>query len=754
MTVALLIRDLGYAGAQRQLVHLALGLAQRGHQVHLLTFYSGPLAAELQGSGVTLHHLTKAHRWDVLGFLWRIISTLRALRPDALYAFLTESHLLSALLRPLLPGTQIIWGLRDSETDSGNFGLVGRLVFQLATRLSGWADLHVANSHCGARYYAQLGYAEDRLSVIPNGIDTERFCRNEAARAAVRAELGIQDEGVLLLGLIGRLSPMKDHETFLHALAHAFALKELTGRSMPKIIVWIIGAGPEDYAQRHRALAEKLGLAQHIRWSAPRHDMPAVLSALDLLISSSAYGEGFSNVTGEAMACGTPCLVTDVGDSALLVADTGWVVPPRDPLALGQMLHQVLLLTHHERRARGQAARQRMAENFTIPRMVQRSEAALTVALEGSNSRSPQRLLFIITALGSGGAELQLTQLITQLENGRFAPEVITLVPGGKHAATLAAAGIPVHSLNLSPGQLTPRALWQLIALTRQIQPSLIIGWMYHANFLSTLAGLSCGMPVLWNVRQSIYDLALEKRSSALVIRALAVLSWQPHSIVYNSAVSAQQHEALGYNVEKTLLLPNGIDVQRYHPQPAARSAVLAELGLPADTLLVGRIGRNTGMKDYPTFLAAAAMLKGMLPQVHCITAGTGTQDLPTMPGVTHLGERHDLPLLNAALDVACSSSAYGEGFPNVLAEAMACAVPCVATDIGDSAWLLQEPQWMVAARDAQALAQKLVEILSLPLEQRQALAQRLRQRVEQHFALRDVTESFEQLFHHASTSA
>jgi glycosyltransferase involved in cell wall biosynthesis len=694
------------------------------------------VAEDLQGSGVQVHHLSKRHRWDVVGFLWRIIQTLRRLKPTVLYSFLTESNVLSALLRPVLPSTRIIWGLRDSETDSGNFGLVGKAVFALSGKLSGWADLHICNSYCGARYYESLGYASDRLTVIPNGIDVQRFCPDTAARATVRAELGV-DEDTLLLGLIGRLSPMKDHVTFLHGLAAA-------GFAQRKAIAWIIGSGPDAYLQEQQALARELGLESHIRWSPPRKDMPAVLNALDLLVSSSAYGEGFSNVTGEAMSCGKPCVVTDVGDSAMVVADTGWSVPARQPKALGLALQSFFALSAQERRAKGQAARARIVEHFTIPVMVQRSAETLAWA---EAPAPPKRLLFIITALGSGGAELQLAQLVQQLDPQKFAPEVLSLVPGGKHSKSLQAAGIPVHTLGLPPGKITLGALVRLYKITRQSAPQLIIGWMYHANLLSALCASFSGTPVIWNIRQSLYDLAYEKRSSAFVIKLLAWLSWLPRTIFYNSAQSATQHEAVGYQHEKTVIVPNGIDTQRFQPNAAARHALHQELGLPAHTLLIGRVGRNTAMKDFPCFMQAAKILRQKRPELHFITAGTDTEKLPPQEHVHHLGERHDLPQLTAALDIACSSSSFGEGFPNIISESMACAVPCVATDIGDSAWLLDDPSLVIPAKNPQALANKLAALIELPTEQRELLGQKLRTRITKDFSLPSVVKQFEKIY-------
>lgn len=292
---------------------------------------------------------------------------------------------------------------------------------------------------------------------------------------------------------------MKDHATFLRAAASL----EAPCRFL------CLGGGSQEYAAEMRALADELGVASRVIWSPPRGDMPEVFNALDALVSSSAFGEGFSNVTGEAMACGTPCIVTDVGDSAWLVDDTGFTAPPRDSAALASAMRRFLGLDATRREHLTARARQRIVDHFTVPTMVGRTASLLCPSAEPA----PARLLFIITALGTGGAEMMLAQLITGLDARRFSASVISLTEGGKHAAILQNAGVPVRTLGMVAGKPTARAIRRLRSLTRETDPNLIVGWMYHGNLAATLASwMGRRVPVLWNVRQSLYSLALEKR--------------------------------------------------------------------------------------------------------------------------------------------------------------------------------------------------------------------------------------------------
>jgi glycosyltransferase involved in cell wall biosynthesis len=337
---------------------------------------------------------------------------------------------------------------------------------------------------------------------------------------------------------------------------------------------------------------------------------------------------------------------------------------------------------------------------------------------------------------------------------------VISLTPGGKYVSQLEHMGVEVGTLGMKPARPGLIALVKLARAVRRTRPDVLMGWMYHGAFAALLGrwlGLR-SVPVIANVRQSLDSLANEKRGSAMVIRLLARLSRCFTAVVYNSRRSATQHEALGYDPSRTVLVLNGVNTATFAPSPLERSCVRAELGLPEEALLVGRIGRNHPMKDHATFLDAAGLVAGEMPGVHFVLAGTGVEPSdprlarrsaqPDLSGRVHLlGERHDLPRLTAALDVACSSSAFGEGFPNVIAEAMACAVPCVATDIGDSAFVLGDPGSIVPPGNADRLAGALLALLRQSPEQRALVGERLRRRVLENFSLDSALRGFEQLF-------
>ena len=207
------------------------------------------------------------------------------------------------------------------------------------------------------------------MIVIPNGIDTERFFPNRRLGRRVREEWKVGDEK-LLIGMVGRFHPMKDHANFLRAAALLVGERD-------DVCFVCVGNGTASYGNELRRLGDRLGLAGRLVWAGVRKDMSAVYNAFDVMTSSSAYGEGFSNVVGEAMACGVPCVATDVGDSAWIVGETGQVVAAKDPDALANGWREILLLSEARRATLGRAARQRILKEFAPIRLAQRTEDAL-----------------------------------------------------------------------------------------------------------------------------------------------------------------------------------------------------------------------------------------------------------------------------------------------------------------------------------------------------------------------------------------
>lgn len=288
---------------------------------------------------------------------------------------------------------------------------------------------------------------------------------------------------------------------------------------------------------------------------------------------------------------------------------------------------------------------------------------------------------------------------------------------------------------------------------------------MYHGNLMASMAALAWRKnavrqkpPVLWNIRQTVYDLRRERWLTARLIRLGARLSAGPAAIIYNSQTSASQHESLGYRAEKRVIIPNGFDCQLLRPDEAARKAVRAELVITDDIVLVGLVARYHPMKDHVGFLKAAAMVVRSHPQTRFVLDGSGIsckqpelaeaiQQNELQAHVILLGERSDIPRLNNAFDIGCSASAWGEGFSNSIGEAMACGVPCAVTDVGDSAYIVADSGFVAPPRAPEALAHAIVRLINVGRSGRQQLGAKARQRIETEFSLPAIVQRYEDLY-------
>jgi glycosyltransferase involved in cell wall biosynthesis len=350
------------------------------------------------------------------------------------------------------------------------------------------------------------------------------------------------------------------------------------------------------------------------------------------------------------------------------------------------------------------------------------------------------------------------------MDRRRFAHTVVSLTNAGGLGPSIAALGVRVHQLGMRRGIPDVRAVWHLARLIRRERPDVLQTWLYHADLLGLVAGRLAGVrPIIWNVRCSDMDMRRYSWSSRLPRWLLSALSALPAAVVVNSERGRQAHERLGYRPRRWVVIPNGIDVMRFRPDPDARARLRQELGLPLSARLIGMVARYDPMKDHATFLRAAAELlrnRTTRAKVDLRFVGVGRdvmwdnpnlaalgQDLGLRGHVHLLGERDDVERLLPALDLATLSSLFGEGWPNVVGEAMACGVPCVVTDVGDAGTIVGETGRVVPPGDPSTLARAWAELLALPDGQRQALGAAARERIATHFSLEQVVRKYEDLY-------
>ena len=341
---------------------LARELNGQGFDVLVAVFYGGgSLEAGLQELGVRIVSLQKRGRWDLIPFLLRLVRLVHHEKPDLVHGFQPVPNLLTLFLKTIYPATKTVWGIVASYMDLDRYDWLSRVVFPIQCFFSRFADMIIVNSTAGRNYHEKRGIPSRKMIVIPNGIDTEMFRPDPGGRNKVREAFGI-GEREKLIGLVGRLDPMKDHPTFLRAASILKDKRSVTLRFL------CVGDGSNPYKSQIIDLARDLGLDDSLLWAGSRSDMPDIYNALDVAVSSS-YGEGLSNVICEAMACGVPCVVTDVGDSRWIVGDCGIVVPPKSPNSLAESIITMLEKVETQPDL-GIRCRQRIVENFGISNLV------------------------------------------------------------------------------------------------------------------------------------------------------------------------------------------------------------------------------------------------------------------------------------------------------------------------------------------------------------------------------------------------
>jgi glycosyltransferase involved in cell wall biosynthesis len=365
LKILFLIRNLDTGGAERQLIELVRHLDKTHFQPIIVTFYNGgSFWHDLDNNpDIKLISLNKSGRWDIIGFFTRLMKIIKEEKPALIHGYLDVPNLFS-LLAGKLNRIKVVWGLRASNMDLSQYDWTARFLYWLCQYTSYLTDLIIVNSNAGKTYHVSRGFQPERMVVIPNGFDTQRLYPDLDCSKKQRETWKINDE-MILIGQIGRLDPMKNPENFIQAAA-------LVSQKNPHARFVYVGDVPGPYHQKLVELMDDLGLGSQFLWAGKQTDMKAVYNALDFLCLSSDT-EGFPNVVGEAMACGKPCVVTDVGDAALIVGETGIVIPPKDASLLAEGLERLINTSIKSRGELGIKARQRIETLFSVQALAVRS---------------------------------------------------------------------------------------------------------------------------------------------------------------------------------------------------------------------------------------------------------------------------------------------------------------------------------------------------------------------------------------------
>ncbi|NLF51330.1 MAG: glycosyltransferase [Leptolinea sp.] len=363
MKVCFLIRSLNIGGAERQLLVLLKNIDRQRIQPIVITFYSeGTFLSEFEKNEIPIRTLQKKGRWDVFPFITRLISIMREEKPDVVFSFLVAANLLAIISKPFIHQKGTVISIRHAFLPKEDNDWLASLLYWTEDRISRWCDLIIINSHAGAERAINRGIPASKILVINNGIDTNKFVPDGALRERKRKEIGFKEMDVVF-GLVGRLDPVKDHTSFISAAG-------VIVKKYPRARFVIVGDGDKPYQNQLEQQIFESGLNDEIQILPAELDLLPLYNALDICVSSSV-GEGFSNVIAEAMSCEVPCVVTDVGDSARIVGETGRIVCAGNLDALISALEEMVRIQPEERKNLGIMARMRIKNRFSVETMVE-----------------------------------------------------------------------------------------------------------------------------------------------------------------------------------------------------------------------------------------------------------------------------------------------------------------------------------------------------------------------------------------------
>lgn len=327
-----------------------------------------------------------------------------------------------------------------------------------------------------------------------------------------------------------------------------------------------------------------------------------------------------------------------------------------------------------------------------------------------------KKILHIITGLNNGGAEAVLYRLCTNDNENQHV--VISLMDFGKYGPLLLDKGMDVYCLNMPQGKVTLKGLIKLYKLLKELTPDIVQTWMYHADLIGGVVARLAGIKnIYWNIRHSTLEKGLSSKSTIYVAKTCAFFShFIPKSIICCASNAVIVHTALGYSKKKINVICNGYELDQLFINEDQGNAVKKEFSLLNVPVILGMVGRYDPQKDHSNLLNSLSELRRKKIDFKCLLIGkdlnssnavlnSQINELCLTDNIVFLDQRSDIPSVMNALDIHILSSSFGEAFPNVLAEAMACGTPCVTTDVGDAALIVGDTGWVVPPRSSVLLS-------------------------------------------------
>ena len=740
------IAGLAPDGAERMLHRLVSGMDATRFDNEVISLTDlGPMAEKFQAAGVRVRALGMSPGSANPYYLAKLAGWLRRLpAQQVIQTWMYHADLVGGLAAKLAGCAGLVWNIRHSELHPGVDKRHTIWTAKACAALSSSLPRRIiCASEASRTFHEKLGYAHDRMEVIPNGFDLDLFRPDADAREAIRGELGIAPS-TLVIGYVARKHPVKDHRTFLEAAG-------LLHKQFPDVRFVLCGEGATQQDAELRRWSDEAGVRNACFFLGRRDDIPCVVNAFDIATSSST-SEAFPNALAEAMACGVPAVVTNVGDSGSILGEAGSVVPPKDPKALAQGWAGLIQAGPELRERLGEAARARVQRHFAMPNVVRKYEALYT-EIEASlapsqrssaSSRAPGRRLSLATARPSATSAKPRILFVDNDVNSFFAYriqlalaardsgfDVHVAAPEGKSAEILVAEGLQYHPIPMTRSGLAPWKEFSTIAvlfrLYRRVSPDLVHHLRLKPVLYGGLAAYGARVPAVVGLLTGLGYVFIAESRRAMVMRKLVVLSCKVAFRHGNQRIVFQNPDDQGVFIQNkilpaaqtVLIKGSGVDVHTYVPTPEPE-------GVPV-VALASRMLRDKGVVE---FVEAARELKAAGVSARFVLVGETDPGNPTAITAEQLrawadegviewwGHQNDMRKVLSQSNIVCLPS-LREGVPKVLIEAAACGRAIVTTDAPGCREIVREGEngLLVPVRDSKALADALrILIESAPL--------------------------------------
>lgn len=722
-TVVHLITTLGQGGAERVLSQMVPGpgsTASDGHPERhvVITLVRGGMFADvLTTRGVEVRDLGMRPGRDAVAGTLRLARLLRELQPSVVIAWMYHACLLAMLARPLAGRARrprTVWMLRGALHTTAGLPWHTRVVVRLLAWRSRSPSAIAINSRAGREQHALAGYRPRAWILVPNGCDTDMFAPDAQARERARRELGLDADALVAIA-VARAHVQKDHTTLLSAFARA-------AETEPRLVLLLVGQGtdhipvPEAAARAVRALGE-------------REDIPSLLRAADLVISSSIT-EGLPNALLEAMATGLPVITTDVGDCRRIVGACGVVVPPRDAAALGRALVELAAQPDEQRRSLGTAARERVQRSHSHAAALREYRALWDTGVHGDSERAPAPLevVHVIARMNVGGPARIISELFDALDPDRFSQRLIVGAVGPEEedwfalrdpalATDSRVLHMPTFGRTIAPLR-DIRTLRRLTRTLRALSPDVVQTHTAKAGLIGRIAARRAGVPrVLHTFHGHTLHGYFSRPVTALITSIERRLAQRTDRLLVVGERVRDELLAAGIGTpEHYEVLPPGVS----DPPLPARGTARRALNVDADATVVAFVGRLTAVKRPDRFLAAAERVAITHPGTIFLVAGDGElrselEAAVNRADVRFLGWQGDVSAIYAASDLVVLTS-DNEGMPVTLIEASLAGRACVATDVGStSEVVLHGLTGLLTRCDPEALAEAIRSLLDDP---------------------------------------